>query len=470
VINRDVPHPSTATGRTTAGLALLVLVASMNTSLVNVTLPAISDSLDAGLSTVQWVLVSYLLAVTIAIFPAGRLGDLHGRARLLWAGTGLFAVGSIACALAPDVHWLVGARVLQGIGAGTVLTLALALGGVVAPKGLAAAMGLFGTMSAVGTAVGPALGGALLEFLSWRAAFWVNLPLLAAAVTLFARQLPAGHNAQIQRFDWAGGALLAMTLVPYVIALTGKGTAGWLAVAMVSLALLYRVEKTSRHPLVPLELMRNPSFVSNLATSGIVAAVLMATLVVGPFFLGEHLALTAGQVGLAMSVGPLAAAVTSTAIARFIPAFGTRALTILGLVAMFNACLSLLALPAARSLPGYIASTILMTVGYAVFQTANNTALMRAATPATRGGASGLLNLARNLGLVTGAALFGLLYRVGGGDGAGAGPLGGLNSVLLVASPLLALALLLAWKSGAPAPKTFAAPPLSPNPSSPCAS
>src|SRR6185503_7849184 len=147
-----------------AALSLCVLLPSLGMSIANVALPALSSAFDAPFARIQWVVVAYLLATTVLVVVAGRLGDLAGRRRMLVAGTLIFAGGALACGLAPTLEVLVAARALQGVGAALMLALSLAMVGEAMPKEkIGGAMGLLGTMSAIGTAAGPALGGALVS-------------------------------------------------------------------------------------------------------------------------------------------------------------------------------------------------------------------------------------------------------------------------------------------------------------------
>lgn len=145
------------------GLGAAVLLAAMGTSAANVALPAIAADLGASLPRVQWVVVGYLLAITVAVVEAGRMGDRFGYRRMLLAGVGLFAIAAGGASLAPGISWLIAARVAQGAGAALMMVLPLALlRGMIAQERLGRAVGLMGTMSAVGTALGPSLGGLVL--------------------------------------------------------------------------------------------------------------------------------------------------------------------------------------------------------------------------------------------------------------------------------------------------------------------
>ena len=161
-----------------ASLAMSALLSALGTSVANVGLPALENAFGASFHAVQWIVLAYLLAITTLIVGVGRLGDIVGRRRLLVAGIALFTAASFACGLSPALGVLVAARAVQGMGAAIMMTLAIAMIGDAIPRtNTGTAMGLLGTMSAVGTALGPSLGGVLLAIFSWRALFFLTVPL-----------------------------------------------------------------------------------------------------------------------------------------------------------------------------------------------------------------------------------------------------------------------------------------------------
>jgi MFS family permease len=167
-----------------ASLALSVLLSSLGTSIANVALPNLAEAFNASFQAVQWIVIAYLLAITTLIVSAGRLGDLIGRKKLLLIGIFLFTFASLLCSMAPTLWLLIAARALQGLGAAIMMALAMAfVSETVAKEKTGSAIGLLGTMSAIGTALGPSLGGVLIAELGWRAIFLINLPL--GVLTLF---------------------------------------------------------------------------------------------------------------------------------------------------------------------------------------------------------------------------------------------------------------------------------------------
>ncbi|WP_414664820.1 MFS transporter [Horticoccus sp. 23ND18S-11] len=452
-----------------AALSLSVLLASLGTSIANVGLPTFAEVFGATFQEVQWIVLSYLLAVTALIVSVGRLGDLLGRRRLLLAGILLFTLASLLCGFAPTLGLLITARALQGLGAAAMMALTLAFVGDIVPQARTGrAMGLLGTMSAIGTALGPSLGGLLIHASSWRTLFLINAPLGLAALLLAWRHLPADrrHVTAVRiRFDGVGTLLLTLALAAYALAMTvGRGHFGafnlaLLFVAAVAAGLFVFAESKVAAPLVRLTLLRDRGLRTGLLTSGVVASVMMTTLVVGPFYLALALGLTSAAVGLVLSIGPLVAALMGVPAGRMADRLGTHRVTLIGLLGIAGGALVLAVLPAPAGIAGYVVPIAIITVSYALFQTANNTAVMRDIAADQRGVVSGLLNLSRNLGLVTGASAMGAVFAFGSAttDITTAGPAAvadGMRITFAVAATLTGLALTLAQSVRPPtAPK-----------------
>ncbi|CAN7656573.1 MFS transporter [Pseudorhodoferax sp. LjRoot39] len=382
-----------------AGLATAMLLSALGAGIANVGLPALAQAFGAPFQQVQWVVLAYLLAVTALVLPAGRLGDWWGRRNVLLGGIALFGMASGLGALAPTLGWLVAARAVQGAGAACLMALTLALVAQAAPRTrVGSAMGLLGTVSALGTALGPALGGVLLAGFGWRALFWAPLPLAAVALVLVGR-LPVERGAAVPARP--------ASLGPW------RGA---------------------------------PGLASGLAVSLLVSCVVMATLVVGPFHLAGALGLDAARIGLAMACGPLVAALVGLPAGRLVDQWGAGRMLRAGLAAMAAGCSVLALAPLAWGVLGYVLPLVLMTAGYALVQAANNTAVMAGAAAERRGQVSGLLGLSRNLGLVAGASLMGAVFLLGSGvaDPAVASP----QAVAAGTRAAFALATLLALAAG----------------------
>ncbi|MGX5800672.1 MFS transporter [Bradyrhizobium sp. Arg314] len=467
---RAVPARHSTTGAL-ASLSLAMLISSLSTSIANVALPTLSLAFAASFPAVQWVVLAYLLAITALIVSVGRLGDLVGRRLLLIAGLALFSAASFAAALAPSLALLIAARAVQGLGAAVMMALTIAFVGETVPKErTGSAMGLLGTMSAIGTALGPSLGGVLIAALGWRSIFLVSAALGVVAVLAAWRFLPTAMPASEAagivrqaasaktRFDTPGTLLLAATLAAYALAMTmgrghfGGGNVALLGMALAGAALFVAAEARVASPLVKLDLLRDPVLAPSLAMNALVSTVMMATLVVGPFFLSRALGLSEAATGAVLSIGPVVSAFCGVIAGRVVDRLGAAAMVITGLVLMVAGCAALAVLPGLFGVAGYAAAVIVLTPGYQLFQAANNTAVMADVDSNERGVVSGMLSLSRNLGLVTGTAVMGAVFAfaVGTKDVAAAAPAavaGGMGLTFAVAAGLVVLAVLLAIPS-----------------------
>jgi len=447
-----------------AGLSLSALLSSLGTSIANVGLPTMAQALGASFWQVQWIVLAYLLAITTLVVSAGRLGDILGRRRLLLGGIFLFTVASVLCGLAPTLWLMIAARGLQGLGAAIMMALTMAFVGETVPKAkTGSAMGLLGTMSAIGTALGPSLGGILIAGFGWQAIFLVNVPLGILAFGLAYRHLPVDAQApktDRARFDSLGTFLLALTLAAYALAMTiGRGSFGPLNMALLLAAvigsgLFVLAESRAASPLIRLAMFRDPALDASLAMNALVSTVMMATLVVGPFYLSGALELDAALVGIVMSIGPIISILSGIPAGRIVDRFGTPFTVIVGLIEMAAGSFALSVLPGIFGIAGYIAAIVVLTPGYQLFQAANNTAAMTDIRPEQRGVISGMLNLSRNLGLITGASVMGAVFALASAtiDITAANPeavASGLRITFAVAALLIVVALVIAVGSRA---------------------
>ncbi|WP_350616084.1 MFS transporter [Pseudomonas sp. HY7a-MNA-CIBAN-0227] len=399
-----------------ASLSLSMLLASLGTSIANVGLPSLAQAFDASLQAVQWVVLAYLLAITAVIVSVGRLGDRLGRRRLLLAGLALFTLACALCGAAPSLGLLIGARALQGLGAATMMAMTMALVGETVPKDRTGhAMGLLGTMSAIGTALGPGIGGVLIAGWGWQALFFFMVPLGVLTFALTRRYLMVDCNEQ----------------------------------------------NSTRADFNFFSVLRDAPLRAGLCMSTLVSAVMMTTLVAGPFYLTHGVGLDPASMGLVMVVGPCIVALVGIPAGRLTDCFGGHPMTLAGLAGMLGGCLLLALTPLNLGVTGYIGALAILTLGYAQFLTANNTNVMSNVATDRRGVIAGLLNLSRNLGLITGAWALGAVFALATGDITVATPetIGsGLRITFAVALGLIGAALLIALSHRSAATQLSRAP------------
>ncbi|MBO9111761.1 MFS transporter [Agrobacterium sp. S2/73] len=363
----DSPRPLTGRAGITIALSLATGLASLGTSIANIALPDLARSFAAPLPQVQAVTVAYLASLTVCVAAAGRLADRFGIKAMLVLGLVLFTLATGLCAAAPTLSVLIAARTFQGAGAAFLMTLAMALmRQTTGEMQIGRAMGLLGTVSAIGTALGPSLGGLLIPLSGWRAIFWVQLPLAALALILAVSFLPRDAH-------------LADSKAPSLWSVMDRSLAG------------------------------------NLLMNMLVAAIMMTTLVVGPFYLGLGLGLTVSEVGAAMAIGPVISIVSGVPSGRLVDAWGSHCVLAIGLALLGVGALMLAIVPGVIGVAGYVLSILVLTPGYQLFQAANNTAALADVAKDRRGTVSGLLGLSRNIGLIGGASAMGLFFALGAG-------------------------------------------------------
>jgi EmrB/QacA subfamily drug resistance transporter len=278
-------------------LAASILGSSMafiDGSVVNIALPVLQTRLGTTTAAAQWVVEAYSLALSSLVLTGGTLADRFGRRRIFSAGTLLFAAASLACALSPSVAWLIAARAVQGIGGSLLVPASLALiGAAFGERERGRAVGLWSALTSVTMAIGPALGGWLVEAISWRAVFFVNLPIAAAVLAIAAAKIPETRNEKAGRLDWPGSVLATLGLGGLVFGLIEAPAAGWhsartlvpVAAGVAALAAFVVVERRSREPMVPPSLFRSRTFTAaNLLTFFLYAG-LAAVLFYLPFAL-----------------------------------------------------------------------------------------------------------------------------------------------------------------------------------------
>ena len=408
-----------------ASLALSIVLASLGVSIPYVALPTLTEAFGVSFQAVQWVVIAYLLAITTLVVGIGRLGDIMGHRRVLLAGIIIFTIASIVCAAAPAFWVLIAGRAMQGVGAAALMALTLALVRQTVPKeATGRAIGLLGTMSAIGTALGPTLGGMLTAGPGWRAIFLILVPLGILNLFLALRALPALGPATERDsgpFDALGTLLLGLCVGAYALALTvggrdfGRLNLAVLLGAVVVGSLFVFAQSRVRSPLIQLAALRDAGLSSGLAINVLTSTVIMATLVVGPFYLSRALGLGEVLVGLVVSTGPVVAALSGIPAGRLVDHFGIPIVLVAGLVQVAAGSVALALLPVTLGIAAYVAAIAVLTSGYQLFLAANNTAVMTEVREDQRGVISGMLTLSRNLGLTTGASLMGAAFAFAAG-------------------------------------------------------
>ncbi len=389
-------------------------MATLDISVVGLVLPVLARELRAPLTVLTWVVLAYVLALTGLLLAFGRLADRVGRRRVYATGLVVFVAGSILCALAPGVAWLVAARAFQGVGAAMMSANSTAL--LVAafpPAERGRALGAFGAAVGVGLAFGPPLGGWIVAALSWRWIFLVNVPIGAVALFLLLRRVPADPPAPAESVGDRGSAaratLWSAGLVLFMLALSLGPERGWntpgIPIAGLagagSIALFVLTERRAARPLLPWAELRGALGAAVVLTL-LGQALSMATAFLLPLQLEEVMRLDPGRAGRWLAILPVAALFGAPLAGQLADRFGTRWLSVLGLVLTAAGALLLARLGMDDRL--LVPGAALFGIGLGLFTVPNASAVMGAVPPALLASASGLQATARNLGIAAGTA------------------------------------------------------------------
>ncbi len=481
-VSTSSSQPNTRKWFVLAASSLAAFSATVMATSINVAIPSVVRAFDSEFAVVQWVVLSYLLANSTLLPIIGRVADMLGKKPLFVAGFVVFTLASLLCGISPSVGWLIGFRALQGVGAGLLLALGLAIVTDTFPSHeRGKALGINGAILSAGIVVGPSLGGFLVDAFSWRWVFAIGVPVGIVGVLLALRYVPEGSSEGRQRFDLPGAATLFSCLLALLLALTLGQRRGFLSVEIVTLFALFavlfgvflRLEHRSPDPVVDLKLFRHPELSVGLA-SGLAAFIAIAgTIFLMPFYLENVLGYAPREVGLLMAVVPIVLVFVAPIAGSLSDRYGPRPVTVVGLALVFVGYLAIGTLDQDTTALGYILRFLPIGLGMGVFQSPNNSAIMGAVPRERSGVAGGLLSMTRSLGQTAGIAVLGTIWSVRvnaraqqdlGGE-ATAAPLaaqvGGLHDMLYVVQVMIFLALLLCvwtlvrdYRNRAPSPAT----------------
>ncbi len=405
--------------RAMLGISLGVFMATVDMSIVNITLPTLMVELGVSLATVEWVILSYALVVTSLMLGVARLGDMLGKKRVYLWGLAVFTMGSLLCGAAPGAYALIVFRGLQALGAVMMQALGVAIiTDIVPPSRRGRALGLMGSVVALGLSVGPPLGGLIIGLVGWRAIFLVNVPVGILALAVVRRHIPADVPARGgQTFDAAGALILFLTLVCYALGMTmgqhggfsSPSVLGLLALAVLGLGVFLRVQAVKSQPMVDLSMFRQGRFSLGLLM-GWICFLLMGGAFILPLFLQMARGYAPQHVGLLMMVVPVSMGMISPWAGSLSDRYGSRLISLLGLLVLAGGCLTISGIDEYTDAWGYILRVAPMGLGMGLFQSPNNSAIMGAAPRERLGLAGGLLALSRTLGTTTGLPLLGAFF------------------------------------------------------------
>jgi EmrB/QacA subfamily drug resistance transporter len=406
------------TGGASRRLVLLVAMSAtfmggLDSYIVGLALPSVAGAFDAGIEVVQWIPLAYLLAIAGLVVIAGRAADIWGARLVLLAGLATFTAGSAVAAAAPGLWWLVGIRAMQGAGAAMMLAAGQAMVASAYAEGeRGRAFGWLHVAVSAGFVAGPLIGGVLIDALTWRAVFLVNVP-VGAATVLFARRLPREAPSRMQRLDLAGAATLTLGIVLLLFGLSQGRSAGWGSAAVVGLlaagaallAAFALLERRSAQPLLPPRLFRVRAFSVGLLAAFLTFVAMASNMLLVPFLLRDLLGRSASATGLVMITVPLVILWVAPRGGRAAARFSARVPATAGLAAVAAGIAWLATVGPGTATIVVVAALALYGVGAGLFQAPNNSAVLGAAPAGSVGVASGALTTTRQLGQVVGVAV-----------------------------------------------------------------
>ncbi|AFA75585.1 putative drug resistance transporter, EmrB/QacA family [Gordonia polyisoprenivorans VH2] len=417
-------------------------VAFLDGTVVNVALPAIARDLDTDLRGQQWVLDGYMLTLSALLLVGGVAGDRYGRRAVFVGGLVVFAVASVGCALAPSIEWLVVARLVQGVGAAAVVPGSLALiNSEIAPDDRGAAVGLWAGMSGATSALGPFIGGWLVDSVSWRGVFYLSVPLAAGAIWIALRHVPESRDhTEHARLDVLGAGTMILGLAGIIYALIEGPARGWSALSVgaagVGCAVLVAfviVELRVRDPLLPLSLFRSRQITGANLTTLLVYAALGGALFLLALQLQQSMGYSALEAGAAMFPSTVIMLFGSPLSGKIAQRTGPRLpMTVGPLVAAVGLGLMARAVPGVGYLGGVLPGVVMFGLGMTITVAPLTSAALAAVDDSRAGTASGVNNaVARLAGLLAVA----VLPAVAGLDAGPGQPLGsGFQVAMIIAA------------------------------------
>jgi EmrB/QacA subfamily drug resistance transporter len=434
------------------GTLIVVCVATamlmLDIAVVNTALPYMARDLHAGLTGVQWVVDAYTLALAAIVLSAGSVADRRGRRLVFATGMAVFSAASLACGLAGDVAVLDIARAVQGLAAALMFASSLAIlaDAFPAPRQLAGAMAAYGATIGASFAVGPAVGGALTTAISWRAVFFINIPLGLLALAGTFMWVRESRGGRARRLDWPGQLTLTAGLFLLVLALLRGNEDGWgsakimfeLGASAVLLVTFGLIEHRVREPMLPLGLFKRPQFTAAQVAAFAISSSFFALYLYMTLYLQNVLGLSALDSGLVYIPGSLILFGVSASSAPLTTRFGAGRVVAVGLALVSAGLVSMLLVGLHTSWLAIVPGDLVVCVGTGLFNPANSTLALSAATGDDSGLMAGVNDVFRQGGMAIGVAAFGALVPAAAalGHGGGQAYVDGLHHALLIGAAI----------------------------------
>ena len=364
-----------------AAIAMGIFLGTIDGSIVNAALRTLELEFDTTFASVQWIVLGYLLMLATLTLGVGRLGDMTGKRPIYTAGFAVFTVASTLCGLAPDIGWLIAFRIVQGVGSAMIFALGFAILTEAFPASeRGRALGLAGSLVSIGVAIGPALGGLIIDTLGWRWIFLVNLPIGIVGTWTAWRFVPDVEPPGGERFDFIGAAAFCVTLLSMMLGLTlaqDRGfddalVIGLIVVSVAAMTLFITIERRVAHPMLDLTLFSDRLLSANLFTGWLVFVALAGFLVLAPFYLQDVLGYDTKTMGLLLAAAPIALGVVSPISGAVSDRVGPRPVLVAGLVVLTAGYIGLTTLGVDTSATTWLLLVVPVGIGVGIFQSPNN--------------------------------------------------------------------------------------------------
>ncbi|MDR3539642.1 MAG: MFS transporter [Desulfosporosinus sp.] len=402
-----------------SAVALGTFMGPLDASVVNIALPSITNHFNASLSTVEWVIMAYLLIISSLLLTYGRLGDMYGHKRIYVFGFIVFTIGSLLCGFAPSIILLIIFRAFQAIGAGMLMAIGPAIVTDVAPpQERGKFLGVIAIAVSVALFTGPILGGFLTGQFGWQSIFLINIPIGLIGSIWAHKIIPASKGHENQHFDILGAVLFFLALISILYSLSDIENVGWnnsmiiglLALGVILIIAFLWIESRVTHPMVDLSLFKIRIFTMGNLSALFNFMAQYAVIFIMPFYLQQLRGLSPAQAGLilipmplvTMVIAPISGSLSDHFDSRTIRSFG-MAITTTGLFLLSNLTIS-------SSVLSIMLRLGVIGFGVGTFQTPNNSAVLGYVPHNRRGIASSMLATMRNMGMVLGVAISGAVF------------------------------------------------------------
>ena len=395
-------------------VVMMTFMCCLDSSIVNVALPVMAEKFNVSMASIEWVVTSYLIFISATILIFGRLGDIKGKGNIFKMGVILFTIGSLLCGISNTLETLVFSRVIQAIGAAGAMATNQGIITLVFPSNeRGRALGISATFVALGTMVGPPLGGMIISLLSWKYIFLINVPIGILTFLWSIKILPKDVAIPSETLDKKGSILFLVSIVLLFGALILGHEIGYknpaimaaFLISIIAFILFVIVEKRVEAPLLQLKIFENPLFSLSIFCGFISYISIASSSIIQPFYLQDVLKLSPGATGLFMMAYPLILSVVAPVSGHLSDKIGSEFLTFLGLLFISAGLLAMSTLNEHSSLGVMLCFVAIMAMGNGLFQSPNNSLVMSTVTKDKLGIAGSVNALLRNLGMILGVSL-----------------------------------------------------------------